>query len=88
MEDSIKEAIWLLFVGMGSVFFIFYLIGESANFLIRWVNSLSFDKSQALKNTNTLHNGIHPERIAIMAAVIDKVTAGKGKIESIQKIEL
>ena len=87
MQESLKEAFWLLFVGMGSVFFILYLIGLSGNYLIIWVNTLSGNEGRITKTAISSDDAIKPANVAVITSVVHQMTAGKGKIESIHKIE-
>ncbi len=72
---------------MGSVFLILYIIGTIGNYLIIWVNKLSMDKAETAKINTSGDNGLNPAKVAVLTAVVDKVTGGKGRIEAIQKIK-
>ena len=88
MGNILLEAFWLLIVGMGSAFFVLFLIGVSGKFLIVWVNS---SEAGEQKSSVSLHNAgkaVLPAHLAVITATVEEVTGGEGSIQSIQKIEI
>jgi Na+-transporting methylmalonyl-CoA/oxaloacetate decarboxylase gamma subunit len=88
MGETLWEAFWLLVVGMGSAFFVLYLIGVSGRFLISRVNSLEEDKTILPESISAQGHSILPLHVAVITAAVEEATNGQGKIENIQKIEL
>ncbi|MBK8621277.1 MAG: hypothetical protein IPN79_05820 [Saprospiraceae bacterium] len=83
MGVNLLEALLLLVIGMGSAFFVLFLIGVIGKFLIKWTNT------QAEKLILTPNNvQQHPTHIAVITAAVEQVTQGEGRISNIQKIEL
>lgn len=87
MGDLLLEACWLLVVGMGSAFFVLFLIGVMGRLLIRWTN-LQVDKiASATSPIQSRSNAGNQQHVAVITAVVDTITDGEGKVDSIQKIK-
>ena len=74
MQTDITNALILLLVGMISVFVILSLVVLSAKALIYLVNRYLSDNEK---------DQIKPAIIAAATSVVEEITQGKGKIESI-----
>lgn len=83
MGENLLEALTLLIVGMGSAFFVLFLIGVIGQFLITWTN---YQAESSIISQNNVHR--NPTHIAVITAVVEQVTEGEGRISNIQKIEL
>jgi len=80
MESTIGNAVLLLAVGMITVFVILALVVATGSILIRITNKMA----PPVKSIDP--QAIQSPHIAAMAAVVEHVTAGKGRIDSIQKL--
>lgn len=84
MEPTMSNGLSLLLIGMGTVFFILSILVITGNLLIYFTNKI--ENSSTLKQINSVktQNGKH---IVAITSVVMTITGGRGKIESIQKIE-
>lgn len=87
MESTISNALVLLAIGMITVFLILALVVISGNILIKIVNKYAPEPSKKLVRSSRPSAGTPPEIIAAITAVVETVTAGHGKVDSIKKIE-
>lgn len=87
MESTISNALVLLAIGMITVFLILALVVISGNILIKIVNKYAPEPTKKLIRSSRSATGTAPEIVAAIAAVVETVTAGHGKVESIQKVE-
>jgi len=87
MESTINNALVLLAIGMITVFLILALVVISGNILIKIVNKYAPEPSKKLIRASRLVTGTAPEVLAAIAAVVETVTSGHGKVDSIQKID-
>lgn len=87
MESTISNALVLLAIGMITVFLILALVVISGNILIKIVNKYAPEPTKKLIRASRSATGTAPEIVAAIAAVVETVTAGHGKVESIQKVE-
>lgn len=87
MESSISNALQLLAIGMITVFLILALVVVSGNLLIKIVNKYAPEPTKKLKRATRVVTGPAPEVIAAIAAVVETVTGGNGKVDSIQKLD-
>ena len=82
--ENINEALGLLAVGMIMVFIILFLVTIIGNVVILLTNRYipvvekTTDGTKGVKDTNS-------KKLAVIAAVVDLVTQGKGRVDSIQK---
>ncbi len=86
-SSDIGDALVLLGVGMITVFLILALVVISGSILVRIVNKYAPEPVKKLKRASRSASGTAPEVIAAIAAVVETVTGGHGKVESIKKIE-
>ena len=87
MESTISNALVLLAIGMITVFLILALVVISGNILIKIVNKYAPEPSKKLTRASRLVTGTAPEVVAAIAAVVETVTKGHGKVDSIQKMD-
>jgi len=84
MTTPIEEAIILLAIGMITVFVILGLVVLSGNLLIRAVNHFAPEK---IRENLSKEPYFKNKEIAIISAVIDRITMGKGRVEHIERIK-
>jgi oxaloacetate decarboxylase gamma subunit len=84
MEPTLANGLSLLLIGMGTVFFILSIIVLTGNLLIYFTNKIENPATLTLKENVITQNGKH---IAAITSVVMTITEGKGKIDSIKKIE-
>jgi len=85
MSNVLKEAFGLLAVGMGSAFFVLFLISILGRLLIRWINGTVKEESGTLLHSSK-NNSAESQHIAALTSVVDIITDGEGSISNIQKI--
>jgi len=83
MSENLNLAFQLLLVGMVSVFFILGIVVGLGRLLIFAVNKLTQD---ILERPSTKILSSDTQNVAIVTAVTELVTQGKGVIKSITKI--
>lgn len=88
MREILLEAFWLLIVGMGSAFFVLFLIGVSGKILINILNRSEEGGLKSPETTRREGNSIHAAHLAVISAAVEEVTRGEGSVQSIQKIEI
>lgn len=82
--ENINEALSLLAIGMIMVFIILFLVVAIGNAVILLTNRYipemqkTTDRGGVTKHTN-------PKKLAAIAAVVDMITQGEGRVDSIQK---
>lgn len=82
--ENINEALSLLMVGMIMVFIILFLVVIIGNMVIQLTNRYipvtekPVNGGGAVKSTNS-------KKLAVIAAVVDLITQGEGRVDSIQK---
>ena len=82
--ENINEAFGLLVVGMIMVFIILFLVVLIGNVVIHLTNRYvpvmqkNTDGGEGVKSTNS-------KKLAVIAAVVDLITHGEGRVDSIQK---
>jgi len=84
METTVSNALLLLGIGMITVFVVLSIVVVSASLLIKIINRFAPDPVPQPKLIKPL---ISNKEIAVLTAVVDHVTRGKGKIDSIEKIK-
>lgn len=82
MESSIENAFILLVIGMVTVFVILSLVVLTGISIIKIINRYTHAIPLQKKGKST----IPPNTIAAIAAVVDQITQGQGKVENIQKL--
>ncbi len=83
MESNISNAFSLLAIGMVTVFIVLLLVVLCGSLLIKLVNKYA---PEPIKKVKLIKPLISNKEIAVMTAVVDHITLGKGKIESIEKL--
>ncbi len=80
--ENLNEALFLLVVGMITVFVILMLVVVVGNLIIVFTNRF-------LPPPHDIEKGKHidPKKLAVIAAAVDIITKGKGKITNIEKTE-
>lgn len=84
METTVSNAFLLLAIGMITVFAVLSIVVLSGSVLISLVNRYAPDP---VKESKLIKPLISNKEIAVLTAVVDHVTKGRGKIDSIEKIE-
>ena len=87
MESNISNALVLLAIGMITVFLILALVVISGNILIKIVNKYTPEPTKKFSRNYTSVTVTAPETLAVIATAVETVTAGHGKVESIQKVK-
>ena len=87
MESNISNALVLLAIGMITVFLILALVVISGNILIKLVNKYTPEPAKKFLRNYRSATVTAPETLAVIATAVKTVTAGHGKVESIQKVE-
>lgn len=82
--ENLNEALGLLAVGMMMVFFILFLVVVVGNVVITLTNRF-VPASEKPGEGGAGMNSSHPKKLAVIAAVVDVITQGKGRVDSIQK---
>jgi len=83
MTDPLNEALVLLVIGMTTVFVVLFLVVQTGNFLIFFVNK--FSKNLPENKGSGDFSTIEPAKLAAISAAVNVFTKGKGKITSITK---
>lgn len=81
--ENINEALSLLVVGMVMVFIILLLVVAIGNVVILITNRYIPAMQKATEGGAT--KGSNPKKLAAIAAVVDMITQGEGRVDSIQK---
>ena len=84
MTENFEIALQLLIVGMLSVFFILGIVTGLARVLIIFVNRFFPKIEDALIKQN---KPSEQKNIAVITAVVDSITQGKGVVRSIKKLK-
>lgn len=83
MDSNIQLGFQLLLVGMLSVFFILGIVIGIGKALILIVNKYASEqKSSTIKRVPSNNN----KHLAVITAVVEVITLGKGSVQSIKKI--
>ena len=85
MNGDLTTAVNLMVIGMITVAVILLLVVLTASLLIKLVNK--YGPAAPIKKKKTLQTSpkIEPQRLAVLAAVVDHITGGKGVIKDINK---
>ncbi|GET27894.1 oxaloacetate decarboxylase [Prolixibacter sp. SD074] len=84
MSEEYALAFKLLGVGMITVFLILLLVVVFGNVIIRLVNKY-FPEAEKVFPTDT-DKGINRKKLAVITAVVNITTRGKGKMTNIEKL--
>ena len=81
--ENINEALSLLLVGMIMVFIILFLVVFIGNMVIQLTNRYVPVTQKPVEGTNG--KNINSKKLAVIASVVDLITQGHGRVDSIQK---
>ena len=84
MESNLSNALLLLAIGMVTVFVVLSLVVLCGSLLIKLVNKYA---QEPVKTAKLIKPLISNKEIAVMTAIVEHITMGKGKIESIEKVK-
>lgn len=82
--ENINEALSLLVIGMVMVFIILFLVVAIGNAVILLTNRY-LPELQKTSDVGGVTNRTNPKKLAAIAAVVDMITQGEGRVDSIQK---
>lgn len=82
--ENMNEALTLLAIGMIMVFVILFLVVGVGNLVIGITNRYIREATPPVKRTDGVRT-IHPRKLAAIAAVVDVITRGSGRVDSVQK---
>lgn len=82
--ENMNEALSLLVIGMVMVFIILLLVVAIGNAVILLTNRY-VPVVQKTATGDVAIKGTNPQKLAAIAAVVDMITQGEGRIDSIQK---
>ena len=82
--DPINEATSIMLVGMITVFFILFMLVVIGNVIIRLSNKYLPEVTPPIKSGK--HLDPSKNTFAAIAAAIDQVTGGRGKVTGIKKL--
>lgn len=87
MNPQLIEALKLLVVGMVTVFAILLIVINMGKFLIAIVNKIAPEEEASPKKSAAAPaQAVDANTQAVIKAVVDKLTGGKGQVSNIQKI--
>jgi len=81
---NINEALNLLIVGMIMVFFILFLVVVVGKVVVQLTNRF-LPEVQKTDDGGGALKGANPKKLAALAAVVDFITQGEGRVDTIQK---
>ena len=84
MESTVSNAFLLLGIGMITVFVVLSIVVLSGKLLILIINKYAPEPVKDLGLKTPL---VSTKEIAVITAVVDHITKGKGRIDSIEKIK-
>ena len=82
--ENINEALSLLVVGMIMVFIILFLVVTVGKVVVKLTNRY-LPHIQKSEDGNIALKGSNPKKMAALAAVVDLITHGEGRLDTIQK---
>lgn len=82
--ENMNEALSLLVIGMVMVFTILFLVVAIGNVVILLTNRF-VPATQKAANGGASQKATNPKKLAAIAAVVDMITQGEGRVDSIQK---
>jgi len=82
--ENLNEALSLLAVGMIMVFLILFLVVVVGNVVIMFTNRFA-PVTEKPGVGGAGGRSSNPKKLAVIAAVVDVITHGKGRVDSIQK---
>ncbi|MEM9546853.1 MAG: OadG family protein [Bacteroidota bacterium] len=84
MESTVSNAFLLLGIGMITVFVVLSIVVFSGSLLISIINKYA---PEPVKEPRLIKPLVSNKQVAVLTAVVEYVTKGKGKIESIEKVK-
>ena len=90
MDASLIDALIIVAIGLIAVFTTLIFVYFSGQFLIKLVNNLSPEPTDMQRFAPQPLNSsarITSKNLAIIAATVESITQGRGKISNIQKVE-
>ena len=81
---NINEALSLLVVGMIMVFFILFLVVIVGKVVIQLTNRY-LPEIQKTNDGGVALKGVNPKQLAALATVVDIITQGRGRLDTVQK---
>ena len=81
---NINEALSLLAVGMIMVFFILFLVVIVGKVVIQLTNRY-LPEIQKTNDGGVTLQGVNPKQLAALATVVDIITQGRGRLDTVQK---
>ncbi|MDH5396985.1 MAG: OadG family protein [Cyclobacteriaceae bacterium] len=84
MTESLQTALTLLVLGMVTVFAILMLVVSGGRFIIYLSNKYFPGQGKGTPPEDRLKKNKH---LAVIAAITEYITAGKGSVERIEKIK-
>lgn len=84
MESTVSNAFLLLGIGMITVFAVLSIVVLSGQVLIALINKYA---PEPVKKSKLITPLISNKEVAVITAVVEHITQGKGKLESIEKIK-
>ncbi len=85
MENTLSNALLLLLVGMSTVFVILFLVVSGGTLLIRLINKVQV-ASPEVPFFKMQSDRIDHVKVAIIAATVEAITHGKGRVDKIEKL--
>lgn len=82
--ENLNEALILLVIGMCMVFIILFLVVGIGNLVIIFANRYLKEPVPAVKSGDT-GKAIPSRKLAIITAVVDTITQGRGRVDSIER---
>ncbi len=82
--ENINEALTLLAIGMIMVFLILTLVVGVGNLVIGITNRYIRETPPPVKGGDR-GKSIQPRKLAVITAVVDVITRGSGRVDSVQK---
>ena len=86
MEQNIGNAIWIMLVGMATVFLILWLVVIIGNLIIRITNKYFPEPEPVKVQKGQVQDSSEAGKIAAIVAAVGIVTNGKGHITKITKL--
>ena len=90
MEEQLSQGFIIMVIGMATVFLVLFLVTVTGKVLIWAVNTLTTEEKEPRISGRAITAKVRQEKdqakIAAIIAAVDVVTAGKGRIEKIERI--
>ncbi|MCQ2251302.1 MAG: OadG family protein [Bacteroidales bacterium] len=89
MSENFSEALMLMGVGLATVFVVLLLVIGFGNLLIKVVNKIAPEeekKAAPVAAAKSASAAIDPQVQQAIAKAIEQMTAGKGRVEKIERL--